>query len=142
MEKNKKELKFFSFLVLIFVAFSVINNVLSICLHGLDIPVVEGISKDVLQTAAIIIVVIGFIVLLPQVYIGVKGIMIANGAPSGKAHIVWGIILAVYAAISVVSSIAGLAKFNMNAVLDLLGPVIDLALYVFYVIYACKVAKE
>jgi hypothetical protein len=109
---------------------------------GADLPETEGMTKEMANVVVIISFVLSLVALLPQIYVGVKGIKIANGAPSGKAHIVWAIILAVFAAIAVISAISNLTKvLNFDAVLTALDPAIDVVIYVFYYIYARKIAK-
>jgi hypothetical protein len=142
MEKNKKELKLLSIAILVLAALVVVKSILNVCINGIKVEPVEGLSAEVVQVIAIIAFVLSFVVLLPQIYVGIKGIQIANGAKSGKAHIVWAVILAVFAVIALISSFGGLAKFSFNAVLNVITPAIDVLLYVCYIIYARKVANE
>ena len=144
MEKNKKELKSFSILILALVGLTLIRSIVTVCIKGIpqstEIP--EGMTKELVQIVAIIAFAVGFVILIPQIYIGVKGILIANGAESGKAHIIWAIILLICSGIAVISGISDLVKaFDIYAVLDLLGPIIDCAVFAFYYIYARKVAQ-
>ena len=144
MEKERKELKWFSILILALATFSLVSAIVRVCVKGLpqltEIP--EGMTKEMANIVVIISFALSLVALLPQIYIGVKGIKIANGAPSGKAHIVWAIILAVFAVIAVISAISSLTKvLNFDTVLNVLDPAIDVVIYVFYYIYACKIAK-
>lgn len=142
MEKNRKELKSFSILILALVALSLIRAIVNVCLNGVpQISATEGLTKEMIQVVSIIALVVSLLLLLPQIYVGVKGIKIANGAPSGKAHIVWAIILAVCAVIALISAISALIKaFNFDSILNLIDPAVDVAAYVFYYIYARRVA--
>lgn len=143
MEKNRKELKSFSILILALVAFSLIRTIVDLCLNGVpQISATEGLTKEMIQVASIIALVISFLLLLPQIYVGVKGIKIANGATSGKAHIVWALILAVLAGIALIYAIFNLTKaFNFDSIMNLIDPAIDVATYVFYFIFARRVAR-
>lgn len=142
MEKNKKELKILSILILALVAFSLVRSIVNVCIKGFtvnDVP--AGMSKDLVLVVTIIAYVISLLILLPQIYIGVKGIMIANGAESGKAHMIWAIILAVLAAVTVISATSNLFKaFSFGALLNVLDPATDIVVYVFYYMYARKIA--
>lgn len=145
MEKNRKELKSFSIVILALTALSLVSSIVRLCVGGVpqigEIP--AGVSKELVQIVSIIVFAIGFIGILPQIYMGVKGIKIANGAPSGKAHIVWALIFVILSALSVFSGISGLIKaFNIDTVVDFLYPIVDLALYGLYYMYAVKVKKE
>lgn len=144
MEKERKELKWFSILILALATFSLIRAIVSVCVNGLPQPteIPEGMTKEIANIVVIISFALSLVALLPQIYVGVKGIKIANGAPSGKAHIVWAIILAVFAVIAVISAIINLTKvLNFDTVLKALDPAIDVIIYVFYYIYARKIAK-
>jgi hypothetical protein len=87
--------------------------------------------------------VLAVVLYLPEIYIGIKGIKIANGAKSGKAHIVWSLVLAVLVAISLIGQVEGLIKnFNFDTFVDVLGPAADFIVFIFYFIYARKVKNE
>lgn len=144
MEKNRKELKSFSFLVLVLVAMELIRAIITLCITGIpnasEIP--GGATENMARVAYIITFVLVFIVAIPEIYIGIKGIKIANGAKSGKAHIIWAVILAIFAALSFISAISGIfSKFSIDGLFDLLGAGINLALFAFYYVYACRVAN-
>lgn len=144
MEKNKKELKTFSLLILLFVALSLIKNIVSLCVNGIAVPseIPQGMSKEMVQTIATITVAISFIIYIPQIYVGVKGIKVAEGkASGGRAHITWALILAILAGIALISAFSELIKvFNFDAILNLVDPALDLIVFAFYYVYARKVA--
>lgn len=143
MEKSKKELKAFSILVLAFVAFILIRSIVDLSLNGLpqvnEVP--KGVTKGMIKTTQIIMIVVSFIFLLPQIFIGVRGLKIANGANAkGKAHMVWAIIFVLLAILSSVASIVDLVKdFNFDNSINLLSSLIDLILFGGYYVYARKV---
>ena len=144
MEKERKELKLLSIVILAFVALSVVKSIVDLCVNGLpqakDIP--EGFSVELFRVISIIMCIIGFIVYIPQIYVGIKGLQIANGANySGKAHIIWAIILAVFAGIGVISGITEIFNgFKIVKLLNVLDTAIDVALYVYYIRYARSIA--
>ena len=143
MDKNRKNLFVISIVILAWVVWSIAKSIVEICINGgLELPEVEGVSKEIMLVAAIIALVIVYIALVPQIYIGIKGIKIAKGAQSGKAHIVWAIILGAIAALGFVSSLAGLGKFSADVLLDIGTSACSLALYACYISFACKIAKE
>lgn len=144
MDKDRKELKSFSILILVLVALTLIRAIVSACVNGFQVnEVPAGTTKELVQTAAIIAFVVSLLLLIPQIYVGVKGIKIANGAASGKAHLVWALILAVLAAIATISAISNLTKaFNFDAVLSALDPAIDVLAFACYYVYARRVANN
>lgn len=143
MDKNKKTLKEYSIVILVFVAITLVRSIVSLCVKGLPqveaIP--EGMTKELVNIAAIISCVIGFIILIPQIYVGLKGLQIANGATvNGKAHLIWALILAVLAAISTISAISGLiSAINFDTIYNVIDPAIDVLLFVCYYICARKI---
>ena len=145
MEKNRKELKAFSILILVVVALDLIITIINVCANGIpqitEVP--EGMTPEMVKVSSIVAFALSIVIFIPQIYIGIKGIKIANGASSGKAHMIWAIILTIFACISTVAGISGLFKvFNADAVFALLRPVIDVIAFIGYYIYARKVAKE
>lgn len=143
MDKNRKELKSFSIVILAFVALDLIKIIISLFVKGLPLPneIPEGMSKDIVQITTIIIFVVSLIILIPQIYVGVKGLMIANGAKSGNAHIIWAIILVALSAIATISGIVDITKaFSFDALLNILSPAVDVVIFAFYYFYAKKIA--
>jgi hypothetical protein len=144
VEKSKKELKYFSIIILILVFLALLRGIVDVCLNGLpdikDLP--DGVTKEMVKAVGIVIVSLGFIFLLPQLYIGVKGLIVASKANAkGKAHIVWAIILALVAILSSIFGIIDLVKdFNLDNSINLLGSLIDVFLFVFYYVYARRVS--
>lgn len=144
MEKNRKNLRDFSIIILALVALSLIRSIVTVCINGFPQPtnIPEGMTKEIAKVITIITFALSFVLLLPQIYVGVKGIKIANGATSGKAHIIWALILAVFAGITLISAISGLTKaFNFDSIMNLIDPAVDFAAYVFYFIYARRIAR-
>lgn len=145
MEKNRKELKVLSIVILAFIALTMIKALVTVCVNGLpqatEIP--QGMTAETVKIVAIVFLVLGFVVAIPQIYVGVKGILVANGAAGGKGHIIWALILAILAGVSVISGISELTKgFSVDSVLGVLDPAIDLALFVSFYVYARRVANE
>ena len=145
MEKAKQNLKVISWALLALVVLAVITNTITLCANGLpqvnEVP--EGITKEIADVIAIITCVIGYIVFIPQIYVGIKGVKISNGADaSGKAHKIWAIILGVFAVISVISGLSDFANgFDASKLISVANAALDVALYVLYYIYADRIAK-
>ncbi len=147
MKNNRKELKVFSIMILIFAGASILRSILDVCINGFqkiattDLP--ENVTPEMHHIASVVAFVIGLILFIPQIYIGIKGIHVTNGSSSGKAHIVWAIILAICSGITMISAISTLfGSFSVDSLVDVLGIVVDFALYVFYFIFARKVNND
>ena len=145
MEKNKKELKILSILILALTALTVVLSVLDLCIKGLpQVEAPEGFTQEAVQVVAIISVVITYVVLIPQIYVGFKGLKIATSTEqvAGKAHMVWAVILAVVVGISTISGISGLfSAFDVSKLLNVFTHAVDVFIYVYYFIIARRVAN-
>ena len=145
MEKNRKELKILSIVILALVAFSLVKLIVDVCVNGIPqiTPIPQGLTKEIVDVIVIITLALTCVAFLPEIYIGIKGIRVANNNAKGKAHLVWAIILIVFSAIAVAGAISNLVK-NVNTmnIVNLCDVVIDGLLYVTYFDYARKIAKE
>ena len=144
MEKNKKNLKILSILILAFAVYSLIRIVLSVFSIDLNPEnLTDGASATHLLIGQIFVCVVSFILLIPQIFVGIKGIKVSNNPDSSKAHIVWAVILTVLSVIGILSPASELIKGV--AVLDNLLAVADMALdaiiYIEYINYAKKLVK-
>ena len=144
MEKNKKNLKILSILILALAVYSLIRIVLSV--FSIDLnpeDLTDGASATLLLIGQIFVCVVSVILLIPQIFVGIKGIKVSNNPDSSKAHIVWAVILTVLSVIGILSPASELIKGV--AVLDNLLAVADMALdaiiYREYINYAKKLVK-
>lgn len=144
MEKNRKDLKTLSILILVLTGLTLVRSITELIVNGLpQAPEADGLSQGILRITAIISLVIGLLLLLPQVYVGIKGMKIADGAPSGKAPLVWAIILAVLAAISTISGLSNmLGALTFGSALNFVDCALDVVVYIFYFILARKVILD
>ena len=142
MRKNRTDLKIISIVILAMSLVSLVRSIVSLCVYGLpslgEVP--EGVTAEAMRVIAIVVCVVGFAVCLPQIYVGVKGLLIADGADgSGKLHKIFAVALALLAAVNVGGAISALfGGFEAVKLLELLDSAVDVALYVFYVIFASQ----
>ena len=140
---KKKDLKVVSIVILALLALTLVRTIVNACVNGIpQIQATQGLSKDILQIASIIAFVLAFVFLLPQLYIGVKGIKIADGGEFGKAPFVWTIILGILAVIATISALSNMFKaFNFDTILVAVDCALDVALYVCYYLCIKSIAK-
>jgi hypothetical protein len=133
-----------SVVILLFAAISLVRMTISLFTVGFKVdPAQVGVSPKIAVATMIVIFVINLLLLLPQVYVGVKGIKIAKEPTYSKTPSVWAVILLVFAAFGVISAISNISK-QVNVVDNifvLADHAIDVALYFFYVKYLNKVLK-
>lgn len=142
MENAKKNLKILATLILALSGLSLIRMIVDVIRGGFKIENTQGYSEGILMAAMIVTCVLGFILLLPQIYVGIKGIKVSNTPDSSKAHIVWAIILLVCAVIGTISAVSSLARAEGDAisnVFELANRVLDVAMYFLFVKYAKQV---
>ena len=141
MEQSRKYLKLASILVLIFSGLTLINIIYELVFADFtDVEIPDGMPANILLITKIVIAVISVLLLLPRLYIGFKGLKIANNPDSSRGHIIWGMILLVISIIGVISPT--IAIFKLESVLDnvmsLIGVLIDVVIFFVYV----KSARE
>lgn len=145
MENTRKHLKFSSLAILALAGLTLINIVSELLVgefNNTEIP--AGSPDNILLIAKIVLMAVSLLCLLPQVYIGIKGLKVAKNPDSSKAHIMWGTILLALAIVGLVSPL--IAIFQQDAVFEnvseLLSIAIEVAFFYDYVKYAKAVAKE
>ena len=144
MEKNKKNLKVMSILILALAVYSFARLVLSVFTIDFNPEnLADGVSSSLLLVGQIFVCVVGFILLLPQTYVGIKGIKVSNKPDSSKAHIVWAVILAALSVIGIFSPVSELIQ-GVDVVGNVLAAVdmaLDVIIYIEYINFANKVMK-
>jgi hypothetical protein len=144
MEQSRKYLKWSSVAVLSLVGVYILELISELLWGEINSAVIpEGASENILLITKIFIVAVSVLLLLPQIYVGIKGLIIAKKPTCTKAHIVWAVILLVFAAVGVVDPIVGL--INGGGVYDnvksLSGIALELVVYYDYIKYAREVRK-
>lgn len=149
MKQARKNLKTSSIIVLIFAGLSLINIIFELffgelngALNSVALP--DGSPDNVVLIAQIFILAISFLLLLPQLYIGFKGLKMAKNPDNSRGHIVWGIILFVFTALGLVSPFMALVRGNGEAfanISELLSIAVDVIVLFEYVKYAKAVRR-
>ena len=140
MEQTKKNLRTYSIIVLAFAGLSLLNLLFEIFFGELsNAAIPEGAPDNILLITQIFVLVISFLLLLPQLYIGIKGIKIAKKPNASRGHIVWGIILLVFTATGLFDPFLALVQGNGEAfgnIAELCSIAVDVYILFEYVKYA------
>ena len=145
MKQARKQLKIWSIVVLIFAAATLLSLASELMfgdLNNATIP--EGAPDNILLITKTILLVFSLVLLIPQIYVGVKGLRIAASPDSSKGHILWAIILLVATALTLITPAIDIFKgVNVygNAT-DVLGILVEIFVYVDYIKYAKAVLNE
>ncbi len=144
MSQSRKHLKITSILVLILAGLSLLNIVVELCLGDLNNATIpDGSPENILLITKILLFSVSFLLLLPQFYVGVKGLHVAKKPDASKGHIVWAIILLVLAVLGMLSTCVSIfTQGNVREnVSSLLSTVVDVMVLLDFVKYAKAVAK-
>ena len=144
MNNSRNHLKEASFLVLLFTAFSFTRMIIEFFVVGFEVdPTQVGVSHEIIVATMIVVFVVGLILLLPQLYVGVKGMKIAKNPTSSKGHIVWAVILLGFSAFGIISTVTSIAEqINVvDNVITLIDHALDVIVYCMYIKYANRVLK-
>ena len=145
MGNSAKKLKISSLLLLIYTIFSALEIAVALYFGEFDnVAIPEGSPDNILAITKTFILVVSVLLLLPQVYLGFKGLRVAANPNSSKVHIVLAVIIFAFILVNGVSEIQGIASgVDTDAhVSTLLGLLVEVAIYFEYIFYAIRVAKE
>ena len=146
METSRKNLKSMSLLILFLAALSLTRNIIDAVSTGFKADnVPNGMTETAVMIATIVAFVVSLVLLIPQIYVGVKGVKVANNPEtSSKGYIIWAKILFVFAIIATVFSVVDLvnAADKLNSVLALVNVILDVVVYFLFIKYANQVTKS
>ena len=145
MEKSQKMLKESAIAILILTALSLVRSIVSAITNGFKVDVnaiPEGMTADLMRIAMIVAFACSLVVLLIQLYIGFKGLKVANAPGSAKAPAVLALIFAVLAAVAVIGGIRDIVKvFDVSSLLQVIINAIDILIFGMFYVSAKQVNK-
>lgn len=109
MEKSRKHLKTNSIVILI-LTFATILNLLSALIELNRVAIPIDAPENTLIITKIIIIIVSTVILLPQIYIGIKGLKVAYKPDDSKSHIVVATILLVLTVLGTISPVVAVIK--------------------------------
>ena len=144
MEQKRKNLKVVSAIVLIFTGLTFLRTAAGYLFTDQGIAILPDGSSVILQLIVrLIMVAVTLVFVLPQIYVGVKGLRIAKNPAPAKAHVVWAwilLIVTVLGLIEPVTAIVQRASLSGNAY-ALFSGLLSVAVYIVYIRCAKAVAK-
>ena len=144
MEQTRKNLKLSSIAVLALAVFSLLQIVSELLYGELNNAVIpEGAPENILPITKIVLFSVALLLTLPNIYIGIKGLRIAKKPNSSKGHIVWAIILLVFAALFLIEQGVGFIHdgFNFENISAFCCIVVEVTVFVEYIRLAIAVRK-
>ena len=144
MEQTRKYLKLSSIAVLALAVFSLLQIVAELLYGELNNAVIpEGAPENILLITKIFLFSFALLLMLPSIYMGIKGLRISKKPNSSKGHIVWGIILLVFASFSLISPVVDIINngFKQDYISEFLSIAVEVAVFVEYVRFAIAVRK-
>ena len=145
MEQSRKNLKLSSIAVLALALFSMLQLVSELLFGDINQAAIpEGAPDNILLITRSVLFAVAFLLMLPNIYIGIKGMRIAKNPNASKAHIVWAIILLAFACLSIIEPVVtcvsdGVKYENISAVLSI---AVEIMVFFEYIKYAIDVRKN
>lgn len=144
MERAKKQLKIASYLVLLFVGISLLEIFTELMFGDINTAQIpEGAPENILLITKTFLLVFSLVLMLPKIYVGVKGLKIAKHPNASKRHITWAVIIFVFTLLGLIEP--AMAILNQEGVGEnvslILGILVELTIYYDYIKYAKLVAK-
>lgn len=142
MEKSKNNLKIMSIIILAMTGVSLIRLILSFVMTDFNVEELpEEMTEEVYRVTLIVILAISLVCLIPQIYVGFKGLKMSKNPDSSGAHIVWATILFVLSIIALISPVRNLIDGgnigdNVTALIDCL---IDVVIFFSFIKYAKEI---
>ena len=144
MEQAKKNLKISSWLVLLFtLAFfvQIITELMIGDINSAQIP--EGAPDNILLITKTILLVVALVMMIPKLYVGIKGLRLAKNPKPAKAHIVWAGIILVFTVLGLFDPL--MAIFEQGdlggEIVTLCNVLVDAWVYFEYIRNAKALAK-
>jgi hypothetical protein len=145
MDQSRKNLKVSSIVILLLGVWSLVDVLLQVFfgeINNAQIP--AGAPDNILEITRIFLIVVSALILLPQFYIGIKGLVVANKPNSSKGHIRWAIVLLVFTIIGFIDAV--IRVIGGESIKEYISVFLNLAfegvLYYEYIVFARRVAKE
>ena len=145
MRKPRLQLKITSVIILAFAFLTFVRIVLNLAFGEVNTPLMpQDTPENVLLITKIFVVTVSFIMILPQIYLGVKGIWAANHRRSSRLHIIVAVILFVLSCVSLASPVASIVKKDdiFINLLVIAGLAIQIIVYFEYAKHSREVAKS
>ena len=142
MEQAKKHLKISSMLVLLFVGISLLEIATELMFGDINsAPIPDGAPDNILLITKTFVMVVALVLMLPKIYVGIKGLKIAKYPNASKTHIIWAVIIFVLTLLGLVEPAMAILKQDSVNISALFGVLLELAIYYDYIKYAKLVAK-
>ena len=144
MEQARKNLKNMSIVVLLLAAATLVQIGTELMLGELNsVEIPAGSPDNILLITKIRLLSISFVLLLPQLYIGIKGLKEAKSPTDSKGHIVWGMILFVLTLVGLISPAVAIIKREavLENVSSLCSILVEVVVFFDYIKYARLVAQ-
>ena len=143
--ENKKHLKWSSIAILALTGFTLLQLVFEMIfgeLNNAELP--EGSPANILLITKIFVLCVSALLMIPSIYVGIKGLKVAKNPDASRAHIIWAIILFALSVVSLVEPLLGvIGQENTRENIDsLLSILVSVSVYFDFIKEARAVRKE
>lgn len=144
MKEHRKHLKISSAIILILAVISFVRLAIDFLFID-EKPAIlpDGSGEGVILITRIILVAISLIFLLPEIYVGVKGLRIASKPQPAKAHIIWAVVLIFFAVWGLIDPIAAIIQHGtiLENAYAICSGIVSVAAYAVYIKSARAIAN-
>ena len=146
MDRTRKNLMAFSIFILGYAAYTLVSLGLELFLGSgfNNVAVPEGSPENIIEITKTFIIVVTLLLVLPQIYVGIKGVCVAKNPNSSRGHIFWAGVLFAFALVGIALNV--LDMVNNNGTSDSFSLIIDGAIeaifYFEFIVYARRVRNE
>ena len=143
--ENKKHLKWSSIAILALTGFTLLQLVFEMIfgeLNNAELP--EGSPANILLITKIFVLCVSALLMIPSIYVGIKGLKVAKNPDASRAHIIWAVILFALSVVSLVEPLLGVigqenTRENVDSLLSIL---VSVSVYFDFIKEARAVRKE
>ena len=145
MDKTRRNLLAFAIFILGLAVYTLVSVALELFMgSGFDnVTIPEGAPENVVEIAKTFLMVVSLVMVLPQLYVGIKGIRVARNPDSSKGHIFWAAVLLICTIVGFVYTFLDWSGAESGESITLLiDYAIDAIFYFEFITYARKVRNE
>ena len=144
MEQTRKQLKTSSFMVLLFAGISLLQIIAALLfgeLNSAQIP--AGSPENIFLITKMILLAVSLLLLLPKFYVGLRGLRIAKNPDASGKHIIWAMIVFVFAVLEFIDPLGNIFKEGniMDNAATISGILLEVLIYYEYIKYARKLRE-
>ena len=145
MDKSRRTLLTYALIIIGLVVINIVEIAADFYLGGFNDAIIpEGAPENIMELTKGFLIIFSAIILLPQLYVGIKGVRVARNPDSSRGHIFWATIIFIIALLGCISAIIdwvnGVDAYECFSLL--VDSAFDAIVYYEFIVVARKVRNE